>query len=255
MQEKGLIVASIIKADTLQSTTSNVFVLNSVGTEYARFDSSGIPTFLKAASGGITIQKFTSASGTYTTPANCKAIYVRMCGGGSGGGTTNNSGTGGSGGTTTFGTSLLTATGGAGSSYLAGAGGSATISSPASGFTLTGGQGGGGMYPGTLSSAQYPGGYGGVNPFGGSACANAQAAPSGAGAANTGAGGAGAVTYINNQYAGAGGAAGGYLEAIILSPSATYSYAVGAGGTAGTGGAQNGGAGGSGIIIVTEFYI
>jgi hypothetical protein len=34
-------MASTIKADTLQSTTSNVFVLNSVGTEYARFDSSG----------------------------------------------------------------------------------------------------------------------------------------------------------------------------------------------------------------------
>ena len=34
-------MASIIKADTLQSTTSNVFVLNSSGTEYARFDSSG----------------------------------------------------------------------------------------------------------------------------------------------------------------------------------------------------------------------
>jgi hypothetical protein len=34
-------MASIIKADTLQSTTSNVFVLNSAGTEYARFNSSG----------------------------------------------------------------------------------------------------------------------------------------------------------------------------------------------------------------------
>ena len=34
-------MASTIKADTLQSTTSNVFVLNSAGTEYARFDSSG----------------------------------------------------------------------------------------------------------------------------------------------------------------------------------------------------------------------
>ena len=34
-------MASIIKADTLQSTTSNVFVLNSAGTEYARFDADG----------------------------------------------------------------------------------------------------------------------------------------------------------------------------------------------------------------------
>ena len=42
MQEKGLIVASIIKCDTIQSTTSNVFFQNSVGTEYARFDSTGV---------------------------------------------------------------------------------------------------------------------------------------------------------------------------------------------------------------------
>jgi hypothetical protein len=35
-------MASTIKADTLQSTTSNIFFLNSVGTEYARFDSSGV---------------------------------------------------------------------------------------------------------------------------------------------------------------------------------------------------------------------
>jgi hypothetical protein len=35
-------MASIIKADTLQSTTSNVSILNSAGTEYARFDSTGV---------------------------------------------------------------------------------------------------------------------------------------------------------------------------------------------------------------------
>ena len=35
-------MASIIKADTLQSTTANVFIQNSVGTEYARFDSTGV---------------------------------------------------------------------------------------------------------------------------------------------------------------------------------------------------------------------
>ena len=35
-------MASIIKADTLQSTTANVSILNSSGTEYARFDSSGV---------------------------------------------------------------------------------------------------------------------------------------------------------------------------------------------------------------------
>ena len=35
-------MASTIKCDTIQSTTSNVFVLNSVGTEYARFDATGV---------------------------------------------------------------------------------------------------------------------------------------------------------------------------------------------------------------------
>jgi hypothetical protein len=34
-------VASTIKVDTIQSTTSNVFFQNSAGTEYARFDASG----------------------------------------------------------------------------------------------------------------------------------------------------------------------------------------------------------------------
>ena len=35
-------MASTIKVDTIQSTTSNVFFQNSVGTEYARFDSTGV---------------------------------------------------------------------------------------------------------------------------------------------------------------------------------------------------------------------
>ena len=35
-------MASIIKADTLQSTTANVSILNSSGTEYAQFDSTGV---------------------------------------------------------------------------------------------------------------------------------------------------------------------------------------------------------------------
>jgi hypothetical protein len=55
---------------------------------------------------------------------------------------------------------------------------------------------------------------------------------------------------------GFGGGAGGYIDAIIYSPSATYSYAIGAAGTAGAAGTSgtDGGAGGSGYIIVTEYY-
>ena len=34
--------------------------------------------------GLTTVQVFTSGSGTYTTPANCKSLYIKMCGGGGG---------------------------------------------------------------------------------------------------------------------------------------------------------------------------
>jgi hypothetical protein len=62
-------MASIIKADTLQSTTSNVFVLNSAGTEYARFDSSGVfqlanPTIFPA--GTAALPSITTAGDTNT---------------------------------------------------------------------------------------------------------------------------------------------------------------------------------------------
>jgi hypothetical protein len=63
-------MASIIKADTLQSTTSNVFVLNSAGTEYARFDSSGNLQLAGAFSSGTF-----SANGNVTlSAANTKIL-------------------------------------------------------------------------------------------------------------------------------------------------------------------------------------
>jgi hypothetical protein len=44
---------------------------------------------------------------------------------------------------------------------------------------------------------------------------------------------------------------------LINSPSATYSYAVGAGGSAGAAGTggSTAGAGGAGGIIITEYYV
>ena len=50
------------------------------------------------------------------------------------------------------------------------------------------------------------------------------------------------------SYGGAGGGGGGF-ERVIGSPAASYTYTIGAGGTAGTGGI----AGGSGVIIVWEY--
>ena len=62
-------MASIIKADTLQSTTANVSILNSSGTEYARFDSSGVfqlanPTTFPA--GTVSLPSITATGDTNT---------------------------------------------------------------------------------------------------------------------------------------------------------------------------------------------
>ena len=50
-----------------------------------------------------------------------------------------------------------------------------------------------------------------------------------------------------------GGGAGEYVEWISNSPAGTYTYTVGASAAGGTG-ITNGGAGGSGIIIIDEIY-
>lgn len=199
-----------------------------------------------------TVQVFTSGSGTYTTPANCKAIWVRAVGGGGGGGSNGASGqnSGSTGGSTTFGS--LTASGGSGAFYNASGGGASggDINSAGSATGVPGNtspsvtQGFGGSGGSSMLSG---GGLGGTN--GG----NAGNAP----ALGYGGGGGGAGT--NSSYiAMAGGGGGGYTEKLINSPSATYSYAVGAGGAGGTGGGTGGGVGGAGaagVIIITEYYV
>ena len=79
-----------------------------------------------------TIQTFTSGSGTYTTPTNCRAIWVRCVGAGGGGGGSGTGGqtTGSAGGNTTFGS--LSALGGAGGPHSQ-AGGLAGAAQGASG--------------------------------------------------------------------------------------------------------------------------
>lgn len=215
-----------------------------------------------------TVQRFTSGSGTYTRPYGVSYIKVRMVGGGGGGGgsgTTNGTAST-DGGSTTFGTSLLTATGGKGGSNGTsqnGTGGTATVNSPAvtlvalSGGAGTNGQGHNGSVGGATPSI--PGGVGGMSPFGGAGRGGGvtYAGNGGDAVANSGSGGGGAYqAQVSLAQGGGGGGAGGYIEALILNPSATYSYSVGAGGTgqaAGTSG-NAGGAGGSGYIEVTEYY-
>jgi hypothetical protein len=210
-----------------------------------------------------TITKYTTGSGTYTTPNGVQWIRVRMVGGGGGGGGAgqNDGGAGAAGGNTTFGTSLLVANGGAGtgsgSSPSPGAGGTASVSSPAVGTALSGAYGNYGVWNGTviLGSA----GVGAGTPFGGGGGAGGGNLSAGQNApANTGAGGGGGGgTSSTNNKSGAGGSAGGYVDAVVYpSPGQQFAYAIGTGGTGGVSGTNGtaGGNGGSGYIEITEFY-
>ncbi len=203
-----------------------------------------------------TVQRFTSGSGTYTTPANVKYIVVQMVGGGGGGGGGNNGTAGSTGGDTTFGSSLLTASGGVGGSNVSasgtgGAGGAVTVNSPAiSQIAIQGGRGDAGA-----SSAFAKSGMG-AGTFLGQGGAGSTNAAGNAAIANSGGGGGGGSTNGSSSNGGNGGGSGGQIQAIITSPSATYAYAVGASGAGASAGTNGfaGGAGGSGVIIVTEYY-
>jgi hypothetical protein len=196
------------------------------------------------SSSGPTFQYLTSGTGaTYTTPANCKTILVKMIGGGGGGG--GSTGAGGTGGTTTF--NSINAAGGGG-------GGSGTLGAP--GIAGTGGTGSAGLrlagsMGGDSHNAEGRGGQGapGISGMGAGAGANASNSAGNAAAAHTGAGGGG---NSSNTGGSPGGGSGEYVEVPVASPSASYTYTIGASGSAGTGTA--GGAGGSGLIIVEEFY-
>lgn len=207
-----------------------------------------------------TIQKFTSGSGTYTTPAGVKYIRVKMVGGGGGGrggGSAGGVTDGGTGGTSTFGTTLLSAGGGSGGDNVSGGlGGAVSLGSGPIGVVIVGGQGSGPTQSAT-AGVNICGGSGASSPLGGAGGGSlgTVSAPAKNAAANSGSGGAGGGNNSNGNTGGAGGA-GGWVEALISPPLATYAYAVGAAGTAGAAGTSgdSGGAGGAGIIIVEEYY-
>lgn len=212
-----------------------------------------------------TVQRFTSGSGTYTTPNGVKKIKVMMAGGGGGGGGsgTASAGSGGAGGNTTFGSSFLTAGGGGGGSPSSGGntgtGGSNTINSPAITIkNIPGGQGQGGGYDAGTAGVGLMGGMGGSNLLGAAGAGSSYGGAGTAGGTNSGAGGGGAATStaIADMYAGCGGGSGSYMEVMIVNPSSSYSYSIGSGGAGGSAGTSgySGGAGADGIIMVEEFY-
>ena len=204
-----------------------------------------------------TLTVYNSGSGTYNVPANCARLKIKIWAGGAGG---NGGGTtqpaGGAGGNSTFGSSLLTCNGGSpGAGGAGGNGGAYTIAGVAYGFGVNGGRGA----CGGANSAAVPyaaGGVGAAGPYGGQGGGGLAGAGIGA-VANSGAGGGGGSgNNAASHVGGGGGGAGGFIEAIIDSPGATYAYAVGAGGTAGGTGASGfaGSVGGAGKIIIEEIY-
>lgn len=199
-----------------------------------------------------------STSGTYILPSNPSPLYIKRTivgagGGGGGSGTTQNNGS--QGGGTTFG-STTSAGGGGGNGT--GSAGPNTPGGVSSGLTTDLQITGGGGLPSGGNIIQACGGAGGTTPLGGAGIggsAGGTGSTGGAGQNNTGAGGGGgggAASFQGSQ----GGAAGGYCSGFITSLSSTYTFTIGAGGTAGGAGTGGyaGGTGGSGVVLVEEFY-
>ena len=199
---------------------------------------------------------YTTGSGTYTPPAGAVAIDIQMCGAGSGGGGGGwNSGSSTAGGATTFGTSLLTANGGASSnvatssswpSPATASGGSPNLPGALGAYSVQNAAGGGNIVAGTGAPSPL---FGGGAP-GGTFTSN-PAPPS---SSAFGAGGGGGAMTANPTNSGAGGNSGACLLATLTAPlSGSYSYSVGAGGAGGPGsgsnGSANGSSGGGGVII------
>ena len=243
-------------------TTAPTVALDVVGTVKSTGLTVGTGNQTITATKASTLGKYTTGSGTYTTPTGVRWIRVRMVGGGGGGGASVESGSrnGASGSDTTFGSSV--AKGGYwGATYTlpwGGAGGVAgTIGGDTiSGFTIAGGGGAAGIIAAGTHVYQ-PGNVGGNSYFGG----GATAAVGGAcpvGAANTGGGGCGGGCGNAQLFTGGGGGAGGYTEVIIVPTlNQAFSYAVGPGGNGGTTDhvqGWNGSSGGSGVILYEENY-
>lgn len=238
---------------TVKETVSSGVILRCTG-------GASLPT----GSAGV----LTRATGTGDNTINFYAYRIpisltsEICGGGGGGG---GSGTGtppsgGAGGNTTFGSSLLTANGGAGgtgNSGASGAGGTGTVQSPAVGIAIPGSRGYvGWANTGATGITYQPGGNGGINAFGGGGAGGTNAAGT-AGTANSGSGGGGGGgSAASNVNSGGGGGAGAYVRGTVNNPTSNFPYSVGAAGTAGAIGTNGyaGGAGAAGIIIVYEEY-
>lgn len=190
-----------------------------------------------------TLRVFASGSGLYTPPSGCVRIDVRLVGGGASGCVTiagfaspGNDGT-----ATTFGSIVCSPGRGGVLANPTNPGGLASGGD----VNIQGGSGGANFQVGNSEGGISKFGGNGVAKLGGSTAVDAQP--------NSGSGGGGISTGPNVAF---GGGAGGYAEATLEFPpnSTSYSYSVGVGGAAITFGGFTSGAGGSGIILIREYY-
>ncbi|AXK79961.1 hypothetical protein DW352_05175 [Pseudolabrys taiwanensis] len=226
---------------------SSVYIYTDAGT-------AGVWYYDRLTTAQPTVTRLTSGAGTYTRPLGATRLRVQMSAGAGGGGAAGGTPTNASNGTASSFGAWTVNPGTAGSATntpppgpagLGGSGGTngiGTLISRISGSTGNSGTVGAPSVTGT-------GGSGGSGPFGSIGGNN------NAGTPNTGAGGGGASSSAASVGGAGGGGGGEGVVFYITSPAATYPYVVGAGGAGGGGsGANPGSTGGSGIIVVEEFY-
>lgn len=189
---------------------------------------------------------------TYTTPAGATQLRIRMVGGGGSGG--GSKGSNGNNGNTSSFNSIVAAGGSAGSASNTSTGGSfgqgGTGGTGSASLRILGGSGASGQSAVSIGT----GGIGGSSAFGGAGGATTSGSNGSNAAANSGSGGGGAGAFDGSDAGGGGAGSGEYVEIIINSPTATYTYTVAATAAAGAATGAAGGTGGSGIIIVEETY-
>ncbi len=199
------------------------------------------------------VQVFTSGtSQTYTTPTNGGNrplfLRVRMVGGGGGGGA-QSANSGSAGGDTSF--DSWTAIHGAGGAPISNGGTGGSGGAAGTGTLITRVSGGNGGASNAAGGGNPAGGNGGVSFFGGAGVGIINGVGTAA-AANSGSGGGGASTSSGNGSG--GGGAGEFVEFIITSPAASYTYTVGALGAGGAAGNVAGSNGAAGRIEVIGYW-
>lgn len=262
---------SVICAGTTSTAAfQNVSGIGTSGQVLTSNGSSALPTWQNASTGNafttITVQIFTS-SGTYTPTSGMKYCTIECVGGGGGGGGTNTTGSTGS--------SVGGGGGGAGyarktvSSSIIGASQTVTVGSGGNAGSTGGGNGGSGNSSSVGSICIAGGGSGGAGGGNNSITASNYVSGGAGGAGSVGdilaGGGIGgtAMGAISTGVAasGVGGNSifGGGGEAQFTTSSASGNPGVnyGGGGSGGATGPNNsgvtGGAGASGIVVITEF--